>query len=161
MAPTGALPEIWSVLAGVATPAGVACWDWAQIQSGVAWITPSTQEAFVPQMIGLDTIGGVSFQKGCYPGQEIVARAHYLGEVKRRLHAGHCDQAVQAADALVVVGQVRGSVVNAAPAPEGGSDLLAVMPGDAVGEIRLGSAEGTIVTLQMLAVTPSEPPVPG
>jgi tRNA-modifying protein YgfZ len=142
------LAEVWPILAGYAMPAGTAAWDWAGIQSGVAWITPGTQELFLPQMIGLDAIGGVSFQKGCYPGQEIVARTHYLGEVKRQLYSGHCDAPAQAADALVEeTGQVRGSIVNAAPAPGGGSDFLAVVTQDAGTGLRLGHADGPRVRL--------------
>jgi folate-binding protein YgfZ len=67
-----------------AVPAGAECWNWAQIQSGLPWITAATQDQFLPQMIGLDAIGGVSFDKGCYTGQEIVARGRYLGEIKRK-----------------------------------------------------------------------------
>ena len=54
-------------------------WDWLGIRTGIAIITPATQEEFVPQMVNFDAIGAVSFNKGCYPGQEIVARMHYLG----------------------------------------------------------------------------------
>jgi tRNA-modifying protein YgfZ len=62
--------------------------DWARmdIEDGVPWITPDTAERFVPQMVNLDLLGGVSFAKGCYPGQEIVARTHYLGRVKQRMY---------------------------------------------------------------------------
>lgn len=58
----------------------------ADILAGVPWIVSATQEAFIPQMVDLDLIGGVSFDKGCYPGQEVVARARYVGEVKRHLY---------------------------------------------------------------------------
>ena len=58
----------------------------SNIRLGIPVILPETQEQFVPQMVNLDAIGGVSFQKGCYPGQEIVARTQYLGKIKRRMY---------------------------------------------------------------------------
>ena len=60
-------------------------WTLEEIRAGRPWISAATQDQFVPQMVNLETIGGVDFQKGCYPGQEIVARAQYRGEVKRRM----------------------------------------------------------------------------
>lgn len=61
--------------------------DWSgDVALGAPWILPAAAEAFVPQMVDLDRAGGVSFSKGCYPGQEVVARARYLGEVKRHLY---------------------------------------------------------------------------
>jgi len=59
-------------------------WRFSEIQSGLPWVWAATQEAFVPQMINLELVQGVSFTKGCYPGQEIVARSQYLGKLKRR-----------------------------------------------------------------------------
>lgn len=59
-------------------------WLFSEIMSGQPWIWPQTREAFVPQMINFELIGGVSFKKGCYPGQEVVARSQYLGKLKRR-----------------------------------------------------------------------------
>ena len=60
-------------------------WTLEEIRAGRPWISAATQDQFVPQMVNLEQIGGVDFQKGCYPGQEIVARAQYRGEVKRRM----------------------------------------------------------------------------
>ena len=62
-------------------------WQWLDIRAGIAHVTADISEAFVPQMMNLDRIGGVNFKKGCYPGQEIVARSHYLGKLKRRMQA--------------------------------------------------------------------------
>lgn len=59
-------------------------WKARELQHGVTWLGPATSERFIPQMLGFDRLGAVSFSKGCYPGQEIVARARYLGKVKRR-----------------------------------------------------------------------------
>ena len=69
------------------------CWSRLDIEAGIAVITGETQEEFVPQMVNLDLIGGVSYTKGCYPGQEIVARMHYLGQLKQRLYRAHASLA--------------------------------------------------------------------
>lgn len=65
----------------------LALWHWLDIHAGIAHVTADISEAFVPQMMNLDRIGGVNFKKGCYPGQEIVARSHYLGKLKRRMQS--------------------------------------------------------------------------
>jgi folate-binding protein YgfZ len=74
--------------AGGAAPAGSTleadAWHWLEVHSGVARITAATVEQFVPQMVNLELVGGVNFQKGCYPGQEVVARSQYRGTLKRR-----------------------------------------------------------------------------
>lgn len=70
-----------AVSAFAATPAR---WKEQELRSHVVWLDPCTTEKFIPQMLGFDRIGAVSFKKGCYPGQEIVARARYLGKVKRQ-----------------------------------------------------------------------------
>jgi len=121
------MSALWELLAKRAVPAGAECWNWAQIQAGVPWITAATQDQFLPQMIGLDLIGGVSFDKGCYPGQEIVARTHYLGEVKRKLRLGRAHGGVRAGDPLFAAGQQCGTVLNAASIPGDGWALLAVV----------------------------------
>lgn len=61
-------------------------WDWLEIQAGMPEVVAATQEQFVPQMLNLDILNGINFKKGCYTGQEIVARTHYLGSVKRRTY---------------------------------------------------------------------------
>ena len=114
------------------TPAGAALWDRTNIRAGIPYITPATQEQFVPQMANLDLIGGVSFDKGCYPGQEIVARMHYLGKLKQRMYLANIvgSDAPQAGDKLYSPSlgeQAVGQIVNAAPSPDGGHDVLAIM----------------------------------
>jgi tRNA-modifying protein YgfZ len=142
-------PEIWAALEKSCTPAGKPCWDWLDIRAGIPQVSLATQEAFVPQMINLDLLGGISFKKGCYTGQEIVARTHYLGKVKRRTHLAHASpgEMPQPGEYLYGVDSAEpvGLVVSAAPAPEGGYDLLAEIRLESVeaGEIRLGSKEGT------------------
>ncbi len=125
-------PALWQKLGADARPAGSPCWDWLNIRAGIPVILPKTQEAFVPQMANLDLIGAVNFKKGCYPGQEVVARMHYLGKPKRRMYLAHVfsDVAPQAGDELFsaeMEGQSCGMVVNAQTAPGGGYDLLAVV----------------------------------
>jgi len=112
-------------------PVGSPCWQWLDIAHGLPWISERTREAFVPQMANLDLLGGISFQKGCYPGQEVVARTRYRGQLKRRMFLAHLAAETHAGDALYcddLAGQAGGTVVNAAPAPSGGWDALAVVP---------------------------------
>jgi len=123
-------PALWQNFSGYARPVGSPCWDLFTIRSGIPIILPATQEQFVPQMANLELIGGVSFKKGCYPGQEIVARMQYLGKSKRRMYLAHLSGNAQAGDPLFsseVEGQICGMVANASPAPGGGNDLLAVI----------------------------------
>ncbi|HUF21785.1 MAG TPA: folate-binding protein [Burkholderiales bacterium] len=131
-APQTDVVGLWDQLAASARAAGVPAWEWGQIHAGTAWITAGTQELFLPQMVALDAIGGVSFDKGCYPGQEIVARTHYLGSLKRQLYLAHLESRVQPGDELSESGTTEpaGTVVNAAPAPRGGWDALVVLRGD-------------------------------
>ncbi|HAF00488.1 MAG TPA: folate-binding protein [Methylophilaceae bacterium] len=75
---------LWHSLKSSCQPVGKSCWDWLEINAGIPEVVPETQEQFVPQMLNLDLLNGINFKKGCYTGQEIVARTHYLGSVKRR-----------------------------------------------------------------------------
>lgn len=145
---------LWNRLRQGAVPVGATVWDWLEIRAGIATITPASQDEFVPQMLNLDLTGGVSFQKGCYPGQEIVARTQYLGKLKRRLYLAH----VAAASAPTptaplfsadLEGQPSGTVVNAAPAPDGGFDLLAVIQISSAASqpVHVGSLEGPVLEL--------------
>jgi hypothetical protein len=107
-------------------------------------------------MVNWEVLGGVSFQKGCYPGQEIVARTQYLGKLKRRMYLAHVDgsDAPAAGDNLYtpdMEGQASGMVVNAAPAPGGGFDLLAVAQIESVAAnqpIHWKSADGPVLALK-------------
>ena len=123
---------LWQKLAAGARPAGSPCWDWLNIHAGIPFVLPRTQEEFVPQMINLDLIGHVNFKKGCYPGQEVVARMHYLGKPKRRMYLAHVlsEASPQPGDDLFSMemeGQACGKIVNSAAAPGGGYDVLAVV----------------------------------
>jgi folate-binding protein YgfZ len=130
--PSHKAARIHEALRQHAEEAGPGIWEWLDIRAGVPWITPATQEAFVPQMVNLDLIGGVSFSKGCYPGQEIVARAHYRGQVKQRTYLAHIEteSTPEPGDKLYSADmgeQSSGTIVNAAPSPGGGYDALAAI----------------------------------
>lgn len=75
---------VWQSLRATFTPSSTAHWEALEIQAGIPQVYPATKEQFVPQMVNLDALNGINFKKGCYTGQEIVARTHYLGKVKRR-----------------------------------------------------------------------------
>ena len=156
-APTGAAPGIFDALAENATPAGTDAWEWTSIRAGIPTILAATQDAFVPQMANFELVGGVSFKKGCYPGQEIVARTQYRGILKRRMALAHLDSANAAApvpgqkvytDAFG--DQASGEIVNVAPAPEGGVDLLVVAQVDSLrkGDLRLDSSDGQALEIR-------------
>jgi hypothetical protein len=83
--PTSQAAARWDTLRRHADPADTALWRRADIGAGVAWLTAEHSDAFLPQMINWEALGGISFRKGCYTGQEVVARAHFRGQVKRRL----------------------------------------------------------------------------
>ncbi|HYX64174.1 MAG TPA: folate-binding protein [Burkholderiales bacterium] len=107
-----------------AASADEAQWTRQEIHAGRPLISAATQDQFVPQMVNFEQLGGVDFKKGCYPGQEIVARAQYRGQVKRRMVLAHASAGVRLEPGQEFNG---GTVVDVAPA-ENGSDLLAVMP---------------------------------
>ena len=105
-----------------------ASWQWLEVRSAVARITAPTVDRFVPQMVNLELVGGVNFQKGCYPGQEIVARSQYRGTLKRRAMLFDSDAVLQAGQEIfhsADPGQPAGLVANAAARPGGGSTVLA------------------------------------
>ncbi|MBI3938361.1 MAG: folate-binding protein YgfZ [Betaproteobacteria bacterium] len=130
--PAAHAPAVRETLAHGTAEAPGSRWDQLDIRAGVPVIMLATQEQFVPQMANLDLIGGLSYSKGCYPGQEIVARTHYLGRLKQRMYAAHISShtAPQPGDRLYsrdAGEQASGMIVNAAPSPEGGYDVLAVI----------------------------------
>lgn len=123
----------WQRLAGVARAVGVAAWQWLDVAAGIPWIVGATREEFVPQMANFDKIGGVSFHKGCYPGQEVVARAQYLGRVKRHLYRVRSGQPLAAGMSILPPDNPEhpcGMIANAAPEPEGSYVGLAVLQED-------------------------------
>jgi folate-binding protein YgfZ len=132
---------------------GNEAWRLAAIHAGIPQVTIKTQEQFVPQMVNFELLGGVNFKKGCYPGQEIVARSQYLGKLKRRTALATVDNAAaQAGDEVYSAAdpdQPCGMVVNAAANGNGGADLLVEMKLDALGqEVHLGSSAGARLVFQ-------------
>ena len=134
MGPAVALSNLWKRLAaGGATPANADRWDLLDIQAGIPTVHASTVEAFVPQMTNMQLVDGVSFTKGCYTGQEVVARMQYLGKLKRRMYRAEVatDRCPQPGDELFSgaseSGQGTGKVVASAPSGEGRCELLAVV----------------------------------
>lgn len=146
-------PAIWNQLAPHAKTADAAYWELLEIQAGIPEIFAKTQEEFVPQMVNLDLLNGINFKKGCYTGQEIVARTHYLGTIKRRTQLAHIDgdAAPNAGDdVLISSGDAVGKVVRCAPSCKGGYDLLA--------EVRLESLEAGELTVNGKALNVQQMP---
>ena len=144
----------------------LADWQWLEVCSGVPLIEAATVDAFVPQMLNLELLGGVDFQKGCYPGQEIVARSQYRGTIKRRTFLFEVDAPAAAGQEVFHTGdpgQPAGQVVNAAPRPGGsGSGALVEIKLAALGEgtLHLGSPDGPVLHQRPLPYAlPLEPAV--
>lgn len=115
------------------------------VRAGFPWITAAAQERFIPQMVDLDVLGGVSFSKGCYPGQEIVARARYLGETRRRLHGieTSADGELTVGESVVAAdGRPVGEILLAARTVQGSARALAVIDVAAAGQPGLGVESG-------------------
>ncbi len=123
--------RLWNSLRAYAQPVNSDTWSYLNIASGLPVVSADSQEAWIPQMLNLQIIDGVSFKKGCFPGQEIVARLKYLGKNKRRAFRLELDT-----DTLPTVGELivaegesaeAGKVLNAALNPEGKVEVLAVL----------------------------------
>jgi len=129
-----------------------AAWWSAQIAAGEPAVFAATQERYVPQMLNLDALGAVNFKKGCYPGQEVVARTQYLGKLRRHLSIGHAE-AARIGDDVFEDGKAEpiGSVVLAATSPVGGVDALFEGTDPAEGaRLRVGAANGPVLSLREL-----------
>jgi len=137
---------------------GVDLWNWLEVRSGVCMVTQPIFEAFVPQMLNYESVGGVNFKKGCYPGQEVVARSQFRGTLKRRAHVAACDQA----GASLAVGQELfhpsdaeqpcGLVAAVAPHPLGGLNAVVSLQNTAVDgqAVHVGSLTGPALALMPL-----------
>lgn len=129
--PADACIAAWQKLTRHATVVG--SWTWARLDilAGLPNITAATSESFIPQMVNLDLLDAVNFKKGCYPGQEIVARIHYLGNLKQRMarFRTDADTRPQPGDRVHTGngGGAAGTVLDAQPAAGSGWDLLAVI----------------------------------
>jgi hypothetical protein len=152
-----AASQSWQQQLAAVAPVDAGVWWWSKVDAGLPDVLAVTQERFVPQMLNLDVLGAVHFRKGCYPGQEVVARNQYLGKLRRRMLLGHAETA-SAADDLFgqdAAGGPVGTVVMAAASPDGGTDLLfecSTGP-DGPGLLRIGAA-------QSAGVSPRELPYP-
>jgi tRNA-modifying protein YgfZ len=105
-----------------AAPISLAQWEWAEVMSAAPLLPQAVFETFVPQMINYESIGGVNFKKGCYPGQEVVARSQFRGAIKRRMHVFHSSAAPTSGQEVFAPSdpeQACGTVVLAAPRPDG------------------------------------------
>ncbi len=157
IAPAEQMVPLWEQCRAQAVPAAPDYWPLLEIRAGIPTVYAATVEAFVPQMINLHLVHGVSFTKGCYVGQEVVARMKYLGKLKRRMHlarvaAGtaplpgdelYAEQATQS-------GQGAGTVVDARPSRDGGWELLAVVEDASFEQGRLHLEDGNGPVLEFL-----------
>jgi folate-binding protein YgfZ len=146
--------------APVGAPVTADDWAFAEAEAGMAWVRGATVEAFVPQMINFEVLGGVSFKKGCYPGQEIVARSQYRGTLKRRLQVFETDtpaavgqEIFNSTDPEQPAGVVAGSGQRDGRTLIAAEIKLAALEG---GSLHLGSAAGP--TLQPRALPYEIPP---
>lgn len=142
--------QIWQSVTATLPAAAPAAWRCGEIFAGVPQITLATLEQFVPQMINFEIVGGVNFRKGCYPGQEIVARSQYLGKFKRRMLLASVDAATVPAATEVFAdndpGQPCGMVVNAERGPDGRFACLVEMKLDAIdAAVHLGAPDGPLL----------------
>tara|TARA_R110002073_G_scaffold2998_10_gene20038 strand:- start:3846 stop:4778 length:933 start_codon:yes stop_codon:yes gene_type:complete len=137
--------------------ASEAQWQAQQITDGIARIETATVSEFVPQVLNYDLTGHISFKKGCYTGQEVVARLHYLGKSKRRTYTGELcpPQACATGTAIFDAnsGQSLGSVVNSAEADGKTFVLVTASTSSVDNELRLGAADGPLLTLLELPYT--------
>jgi folate-binding protein YgfZ len=155
--PADGVPRaLWVAPAAEPAPAGPALpledWLWAEVRSGIPTVTAPIVEAFVPQMLNYESVGGVNFKKGCYPGQEVVARSQFRGTLKRRAYLVHCEAPVQAGQDvfdLADASQPCGTVAQAAAAPGGGFDAIVSMQTSAATGLglRLGQTDGPALHL--------------
>lgn len=147
---------LWVAPAGEAVPAGPALdpvlWQWGEVRSGIATVTQPIFEAFVPQMLNFESVGGVNFKKGCYPGQEVVARSQFRGTLKRRAFVAHSGGELKAGQEVFQAAdpeQPAGVVAEAAPAPGGGWDAIVSLQLAAAeqGKLHAGAADGPALEL--------------
>ncbi len=148
----GTMKKLWSALDKYVVPATASTWSLLDIRAGIPNILPQTSEAFVPQMTNLELVGGVSFKKGCYPGQEVVARMHYLGKLKRRMYRVHIDSDTTPEPGSELFkanteGEPVGKLVDAQASATDGTEALAVLQIKSAerDDLRLGAADGAVV----------------
>ena len=158
--PADGVPRaLWIAPVDHAAPSGpaldTALWQWSEVRSGIVTLTTPIIEAFVPQMINYESVGGVNFKKGCYPGQEIVARSQFRGTLKRRTYLVQADAPLAAGQDVFAASDAEqpvGTVAQAAPSPGGGwSALISIQIGALeAGGLRAGTADGPNLTVEPL-----------
>ncbi len=156
--PQPSIEKIWKALSTVAAPTNSRFWALQDIRAGIPTIYPATVEAFIPQMVNMQLLNGISFSKGCYCGQEVVARTQHRGTLKRRMYLAHINGNRQpsAGDELfshsAAHGKPAGMVVDAQPAPEGGFDALVMVqiPCFEADDIHLKDAAGEKLAFRTL-----------
>jgi folate-binding protein YgfZ len=153
----GQARALWLAAAGETPPRGPTLghelWQWGEVRSGIATITAPVVEAFVPQMLNYESVGGVNFRKGCYPGQEVVARSQFRGTLKKRAYLAHSQAALQAGQEIFHESdpsQPCGLVVQAASAPGGGWDAIVSIQITAsqAGSLAAGTPQGPAISVQ-------------
>jgi hypothetical protein len=151
--PVAAMRALWERAEAQAVPATPAFWALLDIRAGLPTVFDETADAFVPQMANLQLVDGVSFTKGCYTGQEVVARMQYLGKLKRRMYYARIESPDAPAPGTDLFaagsesGQGAGRIVAAQPSPDGGVEALAVVETGSAegGEVRLGEPGGPLL----------------
>ncbi|WP_346836848.1 folate-binding protein [Microbulbifer sp. SAOS-129_SWC] len=129
LVPAAYAPQLWQKLAEHADPASYDRWLQTQIEAGMPQLHAATSEMFIPQMLNLHLLGGVSFKKGCYTGQEVIARMQYRGASKRRLYRARCEAGDRPEAGSDIYGEGESSIGNLVEAchSEEGIELLAVL----------------------------------
>jgi folate-binding protein YgfZ len=145
--PVQVLAPLWQSLTERLRPVGNGAWRLLDVMAGIPTIHAATQEHFVAQMLNLDQLGGINFKKGCYTGQEVIARMHYLGNLKRRLYLGYSTGTPPLPGQPIYIaggdGQAAGEIVESAPHPTRGHALLAALQIAAAGSpLRAGMMDG-------------------
>ena len=146
----------WPILKAHAIPTGLNAWRRRDIADGLPRVVAATQEQFIPQMVNFEAVGGVSFKKGCYPGQEIVARTQYLGKIKRRMYRAAVSAPATTGQDLYAPEtgeQSCGNVVSVAQTADNSWECLVVLQSSAydavntgAGAVHLGATDGAILS---------------
>lgn len=164
LGPPEAVATLWLGIVPPAIPVGAAYWSLLEIRAGIPSVRPETVEAFVPQMVNLHLVDGVSFAKGCYTGQEVVARTQFLGRLKRRMYRAEVESPLppRPGDNLYCreseSGQGPGRILEVQPSGVDRYELLAVVEIEAAegGEVRLGEGGAVLHFLPLPYPLPAD-----
>ncbi|HEY3487914.1 MAG TPA: folate-binding protein [Gammaproteobacteria bacterium] len=155
--PLQAMQSLWQACTPKLTPVGRDAWPLLDILNGIPTVYAQTSEHFVPQMANLQLIDGVNFKKGCYPGQEVVARMQYLGKLKRRMYCFEINTPTAPEPGTVITALLDGTahetgeIVDARPVSAGNCMALAIVQSSNIGQpLRLQDAAGPALELKPL-----------